>query len=92
MHKVTQNCYDFVGHTPTHHRKKPKIQPNFAHFGAQFPLDHMSDNQRPGVDQVEDDINRDFEGHDAQIDDEWLRTTPKPKPKLFAYDWARGMT
>jgi hypothetical protein len=32
---------------------------------------------------VEEDLPED-------CDNEWLRTTPKPKPKLFSYDWAKG--
>src|SRR5437868_1522059 len=33
-------------------------------------------------------------GEEEELDpeNEWLRTTPKPKPKLFSYDWANGTT
>lgn len=45
--------------------------------------DHNSDI----IEGVTDDIEMD-DGIDE--DNEWLRSTPKPKPKLFSFDWARG--
>ena len=51
-----------------------------------FYLVLMAEDQKSPKEPSSDDL----EEGDGEEENEWFRSTPKPKPRLFAYNWAQG--
>lgn len=50
---------------------------------------HMSDDSNRLEEPVKK-VLQEEDGNKEEEENEWLRSTPKPKPKLFAYNWGQG--